>query len=397
MRIKEKILFFAKYNKLTYFVYYFIGNLILKLLKMGLSCQDNLVLFVSFGGKKYDDSPKCIYEAMIKDERFSNIEYVWAFHEPNKYVLPKGKCVKIDTIGFFITALKARCWITNSSVERGLSFKNKYTYLFNTWHGTPIKKMGIDIPLYNTSFRSKSRSIIDLLLAQSRYDQILFSKAFECPLSKIHILGLPRNDELIQNNENQIILLKRKWNIPIDKKIILYAPTFREYSKEGAGCVLNMPVCFNKWENVLSKRYIVLFRAHYEVSSRMNICNSDLVIDVSLYPNLNDLMQISDILISDYSSIFFDYSIMDKPMLCFAYDYERYNRERGLYFDIRKELSDDIIENEDQLLDAILHLDYQKSIQRTIAFRNKYVTEYGHATSKSLDVLAENILPHKDN
>lgn len=392
MILKKNFTFFVKYNKLTYSIYYFIGNLVLKLLKIKLVCQDNLVLFVSFGGKKYDDSPKCIYEAMIKDKRFSNIEYVWAFNEPNKYILPKGRCVKIDTINFFIVALKARCWITNSSVERGLSFKNKYTYLFNTWHGTPIKKMGVDIPLDNTSFRSKSKSTINILLAQSQYDQILFSKAFECPLSQIHILGLPRNDELIGDNKNRVMLLKRKLNIPIDRKIILYAPTFREYTKDGTGCVLNLPVCFDKWENVLSEKYIVLFRAHYEVCGKMNICNKDFIIDVSLYPDLNDLMLVSDFLISDYSSIFFDYSIMDKPMLCFAYDYDRYNRERGLYFDIRKELSDEIIENEDQLLDKILHLDYQKSIQRTIAFRNKYVTEYGHATSKSLDILAKNIL-----
>ena len=79
-------------------------------------------------------------------------------------------------------------------------------------------------------------------------------------------------------------------------------------------------------------------------------------------------------------------------MICFAYDFDRYNAERGLYFDIRKELSDNIIENEDQLLEAILHLDYQASIQRTVSFRNKYLTEYGHATAKCLDILAENIL-----
>ena len=106
-----------------------------------------------------------------------------------------------------------------------------------------------------------------------------------------------------------------------------------------------------KWRRMLGEEYILLFRAHYEVAKGLNIVDDDFVREMSGYPQLEDLMIVSDILISDYSSIFFDYSIMAKPMLAFCYDYDRYASERGMYFDIREWLPS--AENEDELLELL--------------------------------------------
>ena len=102
--------------------------------------------------------------------------------------------------------------------------------------------------------------------------------------------------------------LKRKLNIPDNKKIILYAPTFREYSKDSMqNCILLPPMTLTKWKKILGNEYILLFRAHYEVSKHMKITDDDFIKDMTNYPHLENLMIISDLLISDYSSIFFDY------------------------------------------------------------------------------------------
>ena len=122
----------------------------------------------------------------------------------------------------------------------------------------------------------------------------------------------------------------------------------------------------------------------------LNIKDDDFVKDVSHYPYLNDLMIVSDLLISDYSSIFFDYSIQDKPMLCFSYDYEEYREKRGLYFDIREALCSNC-ENEEMLIKEVAELDYPQRIRITQSFRSKFIQEYGSATQKALDIISEHI------
>jgi CDP-glycerol glycerophosphotransferase len=113
-------------------------------------------------------------------------------------------------------------------------------------------------------------------------------------------------------------------------------------------------------------------------------------VDVSQYPAINDLMLAADILVSDYSSIFFDFSILAKPMICFTYDYDKYAELRGLYFDIREELPGGSI-SQSELLDLIKNLDYQDAKQRAIGYRDKFLTAYGTATERCLDAILENI------
>ena len=140
--MKEKIVLFVKYFKPVYKAYYCICSLFVNVLKIFVRTDEKLILINSFGGKKYDDSPKILCEAMRKDDRFLGYKFVCAFHQPEKFKVAGVKCIKTDTLEYFLTALKARCWITNSSIERGLNFKGKRTFYFNTWHGTPIKKDG---------------------------------------------------------------------------------------------------------------------------------------------------------------------------------------------------------------------------------------------------------------
>lgn len=382
----------VKFFKPLYLIYYWIGSFFLKGIKFIVKPDDKLILFISFGGKKFDDSPRVIYEEMIKDSRFNNYKLVWALQNPENYVVQRGSIIKTDSLKYYITALKARCWITNSTVERGLSFKGKNTFYFNTWHGTPIKKMGNDISNDTKSFGGKSNWDIDVMTAQSKYEADIFSRVFNIDRERFLVCGLPRNDFLAFVTEETKQEMMQKIGLPLDKKVILYAPTFREYDRDNKlNCVLAPPIDFEKWRQEIGDEYVILFRAHYEVVQVLNVKFEDgFVYNVSSYPVLNDLMIASDMLISDYSSIYFDYSILNRPMLCYAYDYEKYVDKRGLYFDIREKLLGGSI-SERQLLDLINNIPYERAMKLVKNFRKEYVQSYGSATKTSLNTIYENI------
>ena len=384
--MKKRLVNFLKTHRGIYNIYYVVLSNILKFLHSFIRTDDKLVFFNSFGGKKYDDSPKAIYEAMLADDRFKGYRFVWAFHNPDEFDVPGAEIIKTDSFKYFATAIKAKVWVTNSGIERGLEFKGKNTIYFNTWHGTPIKKMGTDISQESKSFATKSRTSIDVMTAQSDFEADIFSRVFGINRDKFLCCGLPRNDKYSKITSEQVEKIKQKLNISVDKKCILYAPTFREYDRDKENsCVLTPPMDIVKWQETLGDEYVLLFRAHYEVGKIMHIEDNNIVRNVSGYPLLEDLMIISDVLISDYSSIFFDFSIMDKAMLHFTYDYEKYATNRGMYFDIRKEISGE--DNEDDLLQYIKDMDFKTEIEKTKAFRRKYVNYYGTATEQSIDCI----------
>lgn len=380
---------FVKYNRFVYSMYFVVGSAAIRLLGKLVAQKKNRIVFSSFGGRKYDDSPRCIYEAMQKDPRFKDYEYIWSLGNPDAFDIPGAEKVKCDTFAYYKTLMSASVWVTNSSMERGLSFKPKRIFNLNTWHGTAIKLMGCDISKENTSFGSKGKeNHDDVMLAQGQYDVDLFSRVFGISKENFRVTGLPRNDELVNGNtEENRKRIREKLGIQEGKKIILYAPTFREYDKDaGQNCKLCVPVNLKKWEKSLSNDYVLLMRAHYEVVKLMQFEDNDFVKNVSAYPNLNELMIVSDLLVSDYSSIFIDYSVQDKPMLCFAYDYDKYSSLRGMYFDIREKLGSNC-EDEVQLMNAIQTLDIEKAVETTRKFRKQFVESSGSASTQSIDII----------
>ena len=389
--MKTKITNIVKYNRTVYAIYYYCMSFLINALKVFVKPDDKLILFNSFAGRKYDDSPKELFEQIKKDPRFSEYRLVWAFHDPEKFEVEGAEKIKTDGLQYFVTALKARVWITNSSVERGLNFKGKHTFYLNTWHGTPMKKMGSDISADNTSFTSKAKNKTDAMNAQGKFDADIFSRVFGIPRERFLEVGLPRNDRLVNYTEEERQAIRSRLDIAGDKKVILYAPTFREYEKdENMGCVLAPPMDLKKWESELSDRYVLLFRAHYEVAKVMEIEENEFVRNMTNYPSLDDLMIAADVLVSDYSSVFFDFSVMNKPMLHFTYDYDKYSALRGMYFDIREMLAGGSTEDE---VIALLQDETQLAglTGKTVAFRNRFVNYYGEAAEKTVEFLAKEL------
>ena len=385
--MKQIITNLLKYNKVVYRLYYYIMSACLHFLKLFIPVDNKLILFNSFAGRTYDDSPRAIFEALKVDPRFNDYKLVWAFHQPEKFQVEGAEKIKTDGLTYFKTAISARVWVTNSSVERGLRFKGENNFFFNTWHGTPLKLMGSDISKDNQSFgnkRSKKVSVYDAFCSQSKYETKIFSKAFRIPIERFIEAGLPRNDVLANYTESQRQAIRSRLNIKPEQIVILYCPTFREYDKDmSLGVVMAPPMDLKKWEQELGSGYILLMRAHYEVSKAMKVEENDFVRNMTDYPNLNDLFIAADILISDYSSVFFDYSITAKPMLHFCYDYDKYSSKRGMYFDIRERISGG--QEENQIIELIKNMDTAVETRKTISFRDEFVNFYGSATKAAVD------------
>ena len=365
-----------KSNKIAYNLYFYTFSFFIKIMSLFIKTDDNLLLFVSYSGRKYDDSPKVLYQYMKGNAKYKEYKYIWAFEKPEYYNdVPDNEKIKIDTLKYYITALKAKYWITNSSITRGLNFKKKGTKYIIFQHGTVgIKKLGNDIDKDNKSFKIKKQDEIDMFIIQGKKEKPILEHALNL-YGKIYEYGLPRNDELYAVNDNMVKNVRKLLGVPDGKKVILYTPTFREFYKDSKlNSYINMPFDVEKMKREFSDDYVLVITAHYEVSKMLNIPENDpFVINVFNYPYINDLLISADILISDYSSVIFDYSILEKPILCYAYDYDMYMKERGTYTDLNELFYDGVIKTQDELISVIKNMDYAKECQHSKKIKREYL------------------------
>lgn len=376
-----------KKNAFLYRVYFFIGNIFILILKFFFRKPQNIILFSSFGGKKIDDSPYEIFKEMKKRDTFRNFRLVWAT-DRNKSESIVDDVISINSIEFFKIAIQSKLWITNSSMQRGLLLKKNETIYLNTWHGTPMKYMGSDILDKNQDFQIREdKKDVDFFLVQGSFEKNIFKNAFSMDENQFLSLGYPRNDRLTKLDISQIKLIKDKLGISKEKKIILYAPTFRPEVTDKKGRIVFDPQFeIRKLVDNIGSEYVLLIRAHYEAYiPNIDIGYKNQVINVSNYSNLNDLLIISDLLISDYSSIFFDYALLSRPMIAYVYDYNEYSETRGLYFDIRNFLPS--ASTMDELIGLISNLDIssKKYIEKTERFQKRFVEWYGNATVETVN------------
>ena len=134
--------------------------------------------------------------------------------------------------------------------------------------------------------------------------------------------------------------------------------------------------------------FVIFVRAHVNTKELLGVCFDEDVRDVSSYPDVNDLLIIADYLLSDYSSIIMDYSILGRPIVCFGYDYDEYSKERGgFYFDLNAKIPSGICRTEDEVLKYVLSTNYQEECKKAVAFRDEFIEVGGHATEMCVEEL----------
>lgn len=388
--MKSKLKALLKSNRICYLIYFYIGSIVLKIVGVFIKTNPKQIMFVSYGGK-FTDSPVNIYNYLIKHDKFKDYKLIWALTNPKDY--PQiDITVTIDTPKFYIEAIRSGLWITNSSVSRGLNFKKRKTKYVNFVHGvTAMKRNGVDIKSKKKTFINGFKEKFNVIYVQGINDIELLSQAWERPKKEFLNLGLPRNDLLVNYGKSSIKILKDKFNIPNNKQVILYAPTFREESRDKNNYnFLKLPFNLDYLYKELSEQFILILTAHYEIHSYdKSVNNNDFLINALHYPEINDLLLISDILITDYSSVSFDYSILERPILCYSKDYDVYKQKRGFYIDPKEIFNHGVINNEKELINIINNMNYEKESEYTKKYiKEKYLI---NIDGKSTERIVENI------
>ncbi len=375
-------------------------SIIMALLKKICKINNKQILFVSYGGRKFDDSPKAIYDEICRRKEFDDWNLFWAFVEPELYNIPRGSKIKIDTLVFLKVLLTSHIWVSNSGMTRGVEYNDKRIIKIETWHGSVLKKGCGDENSHVLGGKRKKHCAVDLATircAQSEIDVDVLSWLFNASKDSFVKAGFPRNDELANSTEEDKVNARKILGIPFDKKVILYMPTWRQYDLDPSNNIFcKPPINIDYWRNELGKDYILLIRTHYAVSSALALNDDEFVKNVSNYPKINDLYLVSDILISDYSSAIIDYSILERPIFCFAYDYEKYLEKIGLYLDLEKELPEHFYKTEKDLINKISCIDWNYSIDVAKHFKQKHANfANGYASQKVVDRVTS-ILSLKD-
>ena len=388
--MRSKIISFLKSHPVCLKICWSMAHIGLWVWGLFVPIRKKTMIFCSFGGRKFDDSPKAIYDEVCSRNEFDDWTLIWAFVNPEKFDIPRGKKIKVDTLKFFHALLYSRVWVSNSGMDRGIELHRRQNIIVETWHGTPLKKIGGD-----ENENSLGGGIVapkgkpdksTIRCAQSDFDRDIFARIFNADKSAILLSDLPRNDALFKYSQDDISKIKRDLGISENKKVILYTPTYREYLvNENNDTFLAPPIDFKMCKEMLGEGFFFLVRAHYAVAAALHIVEDDFVKDVSNYPCLNDLYIISDIMVSDYSSTYFDYSILKRPMLCFAYDLEEYSLKRGLYLNLEDTLPCRIDTRQEELIDSIKNLDYKNSAIESMKFHEKFSPYAGNASKVVVD------------
>jgi CDP-glycerol glycerophosphotransferase len=311
----------------------------------------------------------------------NNYQIVWALKNPEQYEIPgNAEKIKIDTFAYFVVALRAKYWISCVNIERGLHFKKKKTIYLNTWHGASLNYVGNAVAKRNDYHFEN----INYFCYNGEYEREFIKRDFNVRDHSLIPTGYPRNDALYEATAETKASIRKRLGVPENKRIILYAPTWRDSEDGGKTFALAPPVDWKKWEEKLGKDYILFLRTHPYTTELMSVQFNDFVRNYTDYPEVNDLLIAADILISDYSCIQLDYSILGRPQICFGYDYEEYNSVRGFYFDLETTLPNGVVRTEDQVIDIILNMDYESEREKSIAFRDKHMEYGGHAAEKCI-------------
>lgn len=374
---RAKLDYFLKHNYAFYRFFNATVSMGMKFIGCFIPMNKKMILF-SAHSRKYNDSPRTIYEYMISKPEFAGYQYVWALEDPEHVQIPgPATKIKADTPKYFITSLRAKYWITCVNIERGLHYKKKGCKYLNTWHGCSINHCGNAVPGRNDF----DFSSIDYMCYESEYHKEILMRDFLAREDAMIPTGLPRNDALYNTTPAEIKTLKEKLGLPLDKKLILYAPTWRDSTDNGQTYAIKPPINVDYWENELKEDYVVMLRTHAYTNKLLGIEFNDFIRDFTTYPQINDLFKVADILISDYSSCIADFSILERPIICFAYDYEDYCAIRGLYLDMEKAMPSGVKRTEQEVISQIKSMDYAAECKLSKEMIKDKITNIGgHAT-----------------
>lgn len=363
-----------------------------------LSVKKNYIVFESYLGRYYSDSPRALYEYIISQYP-GKYKCIWAINEKRRRREVAGKpvIVKRESLRYYYYVARAKYWINNMRQDVWLDKKDGMVFL-ETWHGTPLKKLFFDMDEVHSSGGDYKMEVFaqtrkwDYLISDNPFSTEVFSSAFALDKSKILEYGYPRNDILYApDKQERAVQIKECLGIPVDKKVILYAPTWRddEYYQAGA-YKFHLELDIDRMRREFSDEYVILLRTHYLIADKLELEQyKGFAYNGSDHGDISELYLISDICITDYSSVFFDYANLRRPTLFFVYDIEKYrDMLRGFYIDMETEVPGPLLRTNDEVIDAIRNIDevMEKYREKEQAFYRRFCCrDDGNASKRIYD------------
>lgn len=357
-----------------------------------LPLQKNKILLSSYDGMGYRCNCKYIAEKLLQDK--APVELVWLVSDNNICDLPEGITkVVINSPQFYKEVLTAKVYITNTEhflYDQYFLYDHKKDgqFFINTWHGYgPFKLVKGDCATTREHLL-KSNGACDLFITASSFYTHVYRRSF-CYEGEVLECGAPRNDVFFHANDFSE-KIRKIYQIPQEKGIVLYAPTFRTVDRDA------FDKYDLKWEQILDslqerfgKEYIVVYRIHYflhKLVSEKGLYEG--AVDATFYPDVQELLVASDIVITDYSSLMWDFSLQRRPVFLYQNDEGEYTNNRGFYAPV-SEWPYPKAHSQEELVEQINCFDEDKYITELNAFFKKYGScDDGHASER----VAERIL-----
>ena len=364
--------------------------------------KKNKIFFMANMGKGFLCNPKYIYQSIVSDERFRDCELIWCFIAPEKQdaslfssntkLIRKGNICK-----YFYHLLTSKIIIYNCG---GFSYApiRKKQFLVETWHGGgAFKRVGLTVPNKSKSSKkgiSMASKAIDLFLSSSGIASEYMLRQSMDYHGEILQSGFPRNDILFAPKKDKVIEIKRSLGIEPETNIILYAPTFKgnEDSAINVDTTYELIQPEKVKESFVKKfggKWVFLCRGH-QYANEISIQGSDG--DVSSYPDMQELLMSTDVLITDYSSSIWDFAILKRPAFLFVPDLEQYEKnERGFLIPIER-WPGIVAGSNDELSEKIMEFSSDEYLRKLEEFE-KYASSYerGHACEMVKEALLSKI------
>ncbi|GAB1694487.1 CDP-glycerol glycerophosphotransferase family protein [Krasilnikovia sp. M28-CT-15] len=327
-----------------------------------LPISKRTIVFESHMGKQFSDSPRAIYEELKR----SGVPFraVWAHTEEHPNGFPSDvKLVRRQSYAYLRELGRARYWVDNQGFPHDLRKRSGTTYI-QTWHGSAFKRMGFDEASIKSQTAAQQQRLqdaidrFDVFLVRTEHDVRTLTKGMRVH-AELMPVGYPRNDVLVrQDNPEEVAALRKSLNLTDERKVLLYAPTFRpqEIGRWSKG--LTLPFSLDDFVERFGDDYVLLIRPHYLASFAMPPRYAHSVRNVANVHDVTPLMQIADAVITDYSSLMFDYALLGRPMIFHVPDYDDYvGNSRGSYFDLAEVAPGPLTRTQDALFAMLADLD----------------------------------------
>ncbi|WP_406148493.1 CDP-glycerol glycerophosphotransferase family protein [Streptomyces sp. NBC_01012] len=314
------------------------------------------VLYSSFDGRQYSDSPRAVHEELAG--RDTGVEHLWVVRDQQAAVPEGVRAVALHSAEWHEALARSRWIVTNTQLPDWFE-RADGQFVVQTWHGTPLKRIGRDLAgtayadtAYMESMPRRAAQW-SVLVSPNRFSTPILRRAFG-HTGEVLECGYPRNDLLYAADRAKVAAAVRETlGVPEGKRIVLYAPTWREDRPKQSGLYgLDLQLDLDQARKALGDDHVLLVRRHYLVGG--SIPSSDFVRDVSRHPDVAELMLISDVLVTDYSSLMFDFAQTGRPMLFHTYDLEHYRDTlRGFCFDFENRAPGPLITGSAEVVEAL--------------------------------------------